>query len=185
VGWIWADVAQAALAKSDAPRAQAAAREVVKRRPKILRWWNLAVRVAWHVGDPAFLRELRSGIDALPAERARFGRRLLDEAKLQCDAFAAMQESRWDDAERILRQGLEDASRDDDFACTMVSALGEVLAARGDRDEAARLLAGGGVGPHGTKRCDHPDCADVARLAKALDQSKPPSAPPQDPDDVA
>jgi tetratricopeptide (TPR) repeat protein len=168
VGWIWADVARTRLSQGDLAAAKNAVLQLVAARPKILRHWNLAARVAWHVGESAFLAELRARIDALPVEKSRFGKRLLSEAKLQCDLFAAMFEGRADDATSILERGLSDASRVDDFACSMVNASGQVALMRGEPDQAAHILEGFALGPHGTRACGYPDCPDSARLRRLV-----------------
>ena len=164
VGYVWADLTRMALALGDAARARTAVEELLRRRPKILRNWNLAMRAAWHAGDLAYLRELRAGIAALPAERSRFGIRLLEEARIQCDVFEALLEERFEDARTAIARGLEGASRVDEFGCAMACALGIVHHRLGDAAEAARIRARGEVGPHRTKRCRDADCPDGALL---------------------
>jgi tetratricopeptide (TPR) repeat protein len=164
VGYLWGHRARASAAAGDLARAKADTLELLRRRPKILRNWNLAVRLAWLLRDRAWLVELRAGVAALPPERARFGQRLLREAALQLDLADALLEGRVADAEACLARGLEDASRADEYGCTLACVHGHLALARGERDVLQAVLDGAPVGPRGTRRCHEPDCPDVARL---------------------
>lgn len=168
VSWILDNVAQMALVVGDLVEAQAAARELLVRRPKILRYWNRMVWVSWHVGDLGWTRELHAAVRAMPAERARFGIRMIRETTSQAEIYEAMIEQRWADAEVLVRTALEDASRVDDFACALVCALAIARARQGDREEASRLHRGGSVGPHATSRCTANDCPNVAWVGRVI-----------------
>lgn len=168
VGFLWGDLARVHLARGDVAEARRAATELLARRPKILRNWNLAARIAGLAGDLAQLRDVERGVRALPVEKSRFGNRLLREAAAQCTLFAAIIEERWPDAEVAILAELDDASRVDEYACTLVCALGVVWARTGRTDEARGLAGRAPVGRHATRHCGYRDCGDRAALDRAL-----------------
>jgi tetratricopeptide (TPR) repeat protein len=168
IGYLWADRTRLDLAMGQPERARASVAELVARRPKILRHWQLAARVAWHARDLIYLREVRTQLKTLPEERSRFGIRLLKEAFAQCDVYEAMLEARWSAAGELIRDALLGASRRDEFACTMACAEAIALVQTGDREAAQRILERNGTGPHGTRPCSEPDCADVKALTTAM-----------------